>query len=49
MDPKDYQNAPQHVDAALAEMKRLKEVCGEVELSKAERKKLDKAKKAAAK
>ena len=37
------------IDAALAEMKRLKEVCGEVELSKAERKKLDKAKKAAAK
>merc|ERR1712226_1789332 len=36
-------------DGALAEMKRLKEVCGEVELSKSERKKLEKAQKEAQK
>ncbi|CAD7942429.1 unnamed protein product [Amoebophrya sp. A25] len=40
--------AAAEVDAAVAEMKRLKEVCGEKELSKAERKKLEKEKKAAA-
>jgi len=34
-------------EAALAEMKRLKEVCGEVELSKKEKKALEKAKKEA--
>ncbi|CAD7939631.1 unnamed protein product [Amoebophrya sp. A120] len=39
----------EEIQAAVAEMKRLKEVCGEKELSKAERKKLEKAAKAKAK
>ena len=42
-DLKEAKASKEEIDAALAEMKRLKTVCGEVELSKSDRKKLEKA------